>query len=337
MDNILGVLLDEYGVDPGVIESAMIGDAGLPPYNPGPGVNLSRDMAPARERLSSYVGPIANQGSMRYRGGSEDVNDGWIARELLDQYEAGLATARDQEIPFVPQIVDVESGGIDKPLPGMILTSNDLNKTDPIVARQMRPEIVKVREELHNRAFGLPNRAEGINRGDVGAWSMDDAKQIEKPMDLDRLAPWIDGTTQQAIDGRVVRAGFLAEQIVDTMLNQSGYAAEAPYVRQVARERLLPQVERAIQLRREQGIEPTKRYNRNAAGRQLLIEDGAVEVPPPAPKPAATGGMSINELKESLKRAAGAKANDMGFSEPMRMPRYMASAMPNRMLAGLLG
>jgi hypothetical protein len=176
---------------------------------------------------------------------------------------------------------------------------------------------------------------------------LDDLKQVEQTMDLDAIAPWWRGTTQQAVGGRVVDAPFTPEQVLDTILSQSGFLAEQPYLRSAARERLLPQIEYAMQAapsappenyyraNREMGA----RYQRNPEGMRLLEESGAT--PPPAYQRTApaTEGQYAAEILERMRRASQKLSpgkTDMGFTRPMIVPPMMRETIPNRMLSALL-
>ena len=334
-DLILGSLIDDYGLDPEDVMDATLSDAGLPEYRPGPGVYSSRDQFPTPEKLATYTGR-QKAADLRYE---TEPDPRRIGEELLGQYHAIANRGGD------PQLAPI-LGGLMDPNPDMMRVSPDPNVSDPLVALQMKPQIQKVQEELFHRAFGYPTSSDRMDTiGDMR--QLDDLKQVERPMDLNAIAPWWNGTTQQAVGGRVVDAPFTPEQLLDTIISQSGFLAEQPYLRSAARERLLPQIEYAMQnspnapgedyyrANREMGA----RYQRNPEGMRLLEEAGAA--PPPAYErtPPATQGQSAAEILERMRRATQKLTpgtNDMGFTRPVMLPSMMRQEMPNRMLAALL-
>lgn len=334
-DTILGSLIDDYGLDPEDVMDASLTDAALPEYRPGPGVYQSRDQYPTPEKLATYTGR-QKASDLRYES---EVDPRRVGEELMGQYYAIAGRGGDPQLaPILGNLSDYNQD--------IMRVSPDPNVSDPLVALQMKPQIEKVQQELYHRAFGYPTASDRMDTiGDMT--QLDDLKQVESPMDLDALAPWWRGTTQQAVGGRVVDAPFTPDQVLDTILSQSGFLAEQPYLRAAARERLLPQIEYAMQnaagappenyyrANREMGV----RYQRNPEGMRLLEEEGAT--PPPAYQrtPPATQGQGAAEILERMRRAtqkATPGTNDMGFTQPAIMPSMMRQTMPNRMLAALL-
>jgi hypothetical protein len=334
-DLILGSLIDDYGLDPEDVMDATLADADLPQFRPGPGAYLSRDQFPAPEKLATYTGR-QKAADLRYES---EVDPRRIGEELMGQYHAISSRGGDPQLaPILGNLSDYNQD--------VLRTSPDPNVSDPLVALQMKPQIEKVQQELYHRAFGYPTASDRMDTiGDMR--QLDDLKQVESPLDLDAIAPWWRGTTQQAVGGRVVDAPFTPEQVLDTVISQSGFLAEQPYLRTAARERLLPQIEYAMQVspgvpgenyyraNREMGA----RYQRNPEGMRMLEEAGAV--PPPAYErtPPATQGQSAAEIIERMRRASQKlppSGNDMGFTRPIIMPSMMRQEMPNRMLAALL-
>lgn len=334
-DMILGTLIDEYGLDPEDVIDATVSDAALKPFQPAPGVYMSREDFPAAQKLSSYAGnPKAS--ALRYE---TEVDPKRVGEELFGQYNAITSRGGD------PQLAPI-LGGLSDSNPDMLRTSIDPNQTDWLVGVQMTPQIDKVRQELFNRAFGYPTSTDKMD-SIRGMPQLDDLRQAEQTMDLDAIAPWWRGTTQQNVGGQVVDAPFTAEQIVDTIISQSGFLAEQPYLRDAARARLLPQVEYAMQSAPSApgedyyraGREMGARYQRNPEGMRLLEREGAVLPPARQRTPPATGGESAAQILERMRKASQRPApgtNDMGFTNPIIMPRMMRETMPNRMLAALL-
>jgi hypothetical protein len=334
-NQILGSLIDDYGLDPEDVMDATLSDAALPPYQPGPGVYASRDQFPVQEKLATYAGR-QKAADLRYES---EVDPRRVGEELFGQYHA-IANRGGE-----PQLSPI-LGGLSDYNPDVLRVSPDPNLTDPLVALQMKPQIEKVQQELFNRAFGYPTASDRMDTIG-GMQQLDDLKQVEQTMDLDAIAPWWRGTTQQAVGGQVVDAPFTAEQVLDTIISQSGFLAEQPYLRTAARERLLPQVEFAMQgapsepgenyyrANREMGA----RYQRNPDGMRLLEESGAT--PPPAYQRTqpATEGQSTSEIIERMRRATQKLSpgkNDMGFTSPAIVPPMMRQTIPNRMLSALL-
>jgi hypothetical protein len=334
-DLILGSLIDDYGIDPEDVMDARLSDAALPEYRPGPGVYLSRDQFPTPEKLATYTGR-QKAADLRYE---TEPDPRRIGEELLGQYHAIANRGGDPQLaPILGNLTDSN--------PDVMRVSPDPNVSDPLVALQMKPQIRKVQEELFHRAFGYPTSSDQMDTiGDMR--QLDDLKQVERPMNLDAIAPWWNGTTQQAVGGRVVDAPFTAEQLLDTIISQSGFLAEQPYLRAAARERLLPQIEYAMRnspnapsdayyrANQEMGA----RYQRNPEGMRMLEDAGAV--PPPAydRRPPSTQGQSAAEILERMRRASqrlSPGTNDMGFTRPAILPSMMRQEMPNRMLAALL-
>jgi hypothetical protein len=334
-DLILGSLIDDYGLDPEDVMDATLSDADLPPYRPGPGVYQSRDQFPTAEKLATYTGRN-KAADLRYEAEPDPRR---IGEELMGQYHAVASRGGDPQLaPILGNLSDYN--------PDVLRISPDPNVTDPLVALQMKPQIEKVQQELYHRAFGYPTASDRMD-SIRDMQQLDELKQVERAMDLDAIAPWWRGTTQQAVGGRVVDAPFTPEQVLDTIISQSGFLAEQPYLRAAARERLLPQIEYAMQsapgappegyyrANREMGA----RYQRNPEGMRLLEDAGAT--PPPAYErtPAATQGQNAAEILERMRRASQKLepgTNDMGFTRPMVVPSMMRQTMPNRMLAALV-
>jgi hypothetical protein len=334
-DLILGSLIDDYGLDPEDVIDATLSDAALPEQRPGRGVYLSRDQFPTPEKLATYTGR-QKAADLRYE---TEPDPRRIGEELLGQYHAIANRGGD------PQLAPI-LGNLSDYSPDVMRVSPDPNVSDPLVALQMKPQIEKVQEELFHRAFGYPTASDRMDTiRDMR--QLDDLKQVEHPMDLDAIAPWWRGTTQQAVGGQVVDAPFTPDQVLDTIISQSGFLAEQPYLRSAARERLLPQIEYAMQnasgapgeayyrANREMGA----RYQRNPEGMRLLEDAGAV--PPPAYQRAApaTQGQGAAEILERMRRASqklSPGTNDMGFTRPVIVPSMMRQTMPNRMLAALM-
>jgi hypothetical protein len=334
-DLILGSLIDDYGLDPEDVMDATLADADLPQFRPGPGVYQSRDQFPTPEKLATYAGR-QKAADLRYE---TEPDPRRIGEELLGQYHAIANRGGEPQLPSI-------LGNLSDSSQDVLRTSPDPNVTDPLVALQMKPQIEKVQQELYNRAFGYPTASDRMDTiRDMR--QLDDLRQVESPMDLDALAPWWRGTTQQAVGGRVVDAPFTPDQVLDTIISQSGFLAEQPYLRAAARERLLPQISFAMEAapgvpgedyyraNRELGT----RYQRNPEGMRLLEESGAT--PPPAYQrtPPATEGQSISDILERMRRASQKLSpgpDDMGFTRPITLPPMMRQTMPNRMLASLL-
>lgn len=334
-DLLLGSLIDDYGLDPEDVMDATLSDAALPQYRPDQGAYLSRDQFPTPEKLATYTGR-QKAADLRYE---TEPDPRRIGEELLGQYHAIASRGGDPQLaPILGNLSDYNQD--------IMRVSPDPNVSDPLVALQMKPQIEKVQQELYHRAFGYPTASDKMDTiRDMR--QLDDLKQVEQQMDLDAIAPWWRGTTQQAVGGQVVDAPFTPEQVLDTIISQSGFLAEQPYLRAAARERLLPQIEYAMQTapavpqenyyraNREMGT----RYQRNPEGMRLLEEAGAV--PPPAYQrtPPATEGQNAAEILERMRRASqklSPGTNDMGFTRPVVMPSMMRETMPNRMLAALL-
>jgi hypothetical protein len=334
-DYILGSLIDDYGLDPEDVMDATLSDAALPAYQPGPGVFLSRDQFPTPEKLATYAGR-QKAADLRYEA---EVDPRRVGEELFGQYHAISSRGGD------PQLAPI-LGGLSDYNPDVLRVSPDPNVSDPLVALQMKPQIEKVQQELFNRAFGYPTASDQMDT--IGSMQqLDDLKQVEQTMDLDAIAPWWRGTTQQAVGGQVVDAPFTPEQVLDTIISQSGFLAEQPYLRAAARERLLPQIEYAMQAapavppenyyraNRELGA----RYQRNPEGMRLLEESGATPPPTYQRTPPATEGQNTAEILERMRRASqklSPGTNDMGFTRPVIVPPMMRQTVPNRMLAALL-
>lgn len=334
-DVILGSLIDDYGLDPEDVMDATLADAALPQSRPAPGVYLSRDQFPTPEKLATYTGR-QKAADLRYES---EVDPRRVGEELMSQYHAIASRGGD------PQLAPI-LGGLSDYSPDVLRVSPDPNVSDPLVALQMKPQIEKVQQELFHRAFGYPTASDRMDTiGDMR--QLDDLKQVEHAMDLDAIAPWWRGTTQQAVGGRVVDAPFTPEQVLDTIISQSGFLAEQPYLRSAARERLLPQIEYAMEsapgappdtyyrANREMGA----RYQRNPEGMRMLEDEGAT--PPPAYQRTspATQGQSAADILERMRRASqklSPGTNDMGFTRPAILPSMMRETMPNRMLAALL-
>jgi len=339
-NDILGNLIDDYGLDPEDVMDATLGDAALKPYQPGPGVYPTRDAFPPAERLSTYIGSDPAN-SFRF---AEGIDDARVGSELLDQYYAIRGREGDPRLPSIlgglsDRIANADSdtlragtGAFDR-FPG---------ESDRIAGLQMRPEIDKVREELFNRAFGFSGTSDQMDL--LGTTRrLDELARVEEPMDLDRMAPWWRGRTQQAADGQMINAPMTAEQITDTLISQSGILAEQPYLREALRERLVPQVEQAMTLASDAPAEgyvranraAGRQYRRNPEGMRLLEQEGVAPQRPVAPN---TGGESMESIIERMRRATRRPPgqNDFGFSNPLRLPEIAGPTMPNRMLASLL-
>jgi len=334
-DLLLGSLIDDFGLDPEDVMDATLSDADLPAYRPGPGVYQSRDQFPTAEKLATYTGRNKSA-DLRYEAEPDPRR---IGEEMMGQYHAIANRGGD------PQLAPI-LGNLSDYSPDVLRLSPDPNVSDPLVALQMKPQIEKVQQELYHRAFGYPTASDRMDSiSDMR--QLDELKQVEQSMDLDAIAPWWRGTTQQAVGGRVVDAPFTPDQVLDTIISQSGFLAEQPYLRAAARERLLPQIENAMQsapgvppegyyrANREMGA----RYQRNPEGMRMLEEAGAT--PPPAYQrtPAATQGQSAAEILERMRRASQKLepgTNDMGFTRPIVVPSMMRQTIPNRMLASLV-
>lgn len=338
-DSILGALIDDYGLDPEDVMDATLADAALPVYERPPGVYTSRDQYPTPEKLATYMGRD-KAADLRY----ESVpNPSRIGEELLSQHRA--ITRRGLEPRLGPFL-----GSVGKAPPDMLMASINPNVADYPVAIQMRPQIEKVQQELYHRAFGYPTVTDRMD-SIADMRRLDDLRQVEQMMDLDAIAPWWRGTTQQLADGQIVDSRFTPEQVTDTIISQSGFLAEQPYLRKAARERLLPQVAYAMQ--NAQAVPPadhyraTKefnaRYRRNPEGIRLLEEalgrpvERPVESPPrPAQVPPSTGAAEILERMRRASRKLSPDSGDVGFARPAILPRLAGETMPNRMLAALL-
>jgi len=356
---ILNALIDEYGLDPSDVAEANIGDMAMTPFAPQAGVLLDRGSAPVGDRLSDYIGgTTANQFTPR-----EEINPRAVAADEFAQ----LATLRGKKIenPILGSILD------DARDPNTFIAA-PMGVSDEVTRRQMMPDAAKIREEIFHRAFGYPTQASSIiasGRSPGGSllgslsdssmlasdFNVDDAMQVEKPMNLDYLAPWHKALIEQAgPDGRVVMAPMNADQITRTMINESMALAEAPELRASAYEKLLPQVEYALQYgsgggyadkRAKLAINPDgtpRQFNRNPAGRELLQDQGGIyqqpaAAPPPAPRPAPS--MPSSEYNERLERALRNRPgnNDTGLLDPVSLPKPMREMSNNRLLAALLG
>jgi hypothetical protein len=335
---LLGNLIDDYGLDPEDVIDATVADAALPPFNPGEGVYLTRESFPTDERLSSYIGGDAAN-TFRF---DDRIDDARVGRELLDQFYA----IRDREgDPRLPSILGGLSDRIENANPDTLRAGTGAfdrfpGESDRLAALQMRPEIDKIQEELFARAFGFSGVSDQMDM--LGATRrLDDMARVEEPLNLDRLAPWWRGTTQQTADGRLLNAPMTAEQITDTLISQSGILAEQPYLRESLRGQLLPQVEQAMAAASATPESPRasraagRQYRRNAAGMDLLRDEGYVP-PQPQPQP-SVGGESMQSIIERLRSTQRSPTdNDLGFANPPLLPRMAAQMMPNRMLASLL-
>lgn len=338
-NTILGNLIDDFGLDPEDVIDASVADAALPPFAPGEGVYLNRESFPTDERLSSYIGGDAAN-TFRF---DDRIDDARVGRELLDQFYA----IRDREgDPRLPSILGGLSDRIDNANPDTLRTGTGAfdrfpGESDRLTALQMRPEMEKIQEELFNRAFGFSGVSDQMDM--LGSTRrLDELARVEEPLNLDRLAPWWRGKTQQTADGRLVNAPMTAEQITDTLISQSGVLAEQPYLREALRGQLLPQVEQAMATASEvPGTEypranraAGRQYRRNSAGMDLLREEGYE--PPSQPSP-SVGGESMNSIIERLRATQRPPGeNDLGFAKPPILPRMAGPMMPNRMLASLL-
>ena len=329
-ERLLGSLLDE-GVDPSDISSAMLGDAALTPYTPAPGVILDRDSAPASSMLSSLIGGNAATG---FRP-NEIPNQGAVGRELLSQYDAIVDRGGDPVManPYGPPMVGDDV--IQQPRYGG--ETGDA-ASDAMTSLQMKSEIQKKQEALFQRAFGM-KAMPGEMDLTPAVLSQEDVARIGQDFDLSYFAPWSESMIQQvAPDGSIVHADWRPDQILATIFNQTRFLAESPQLRDAAFQQLLPQVASALEKRKASGVTFNRRYDRNAAGKQLLQEEGG-NLSKPAPRPVPTGP-TPQQIKDALRKSLekrNSQSGDMGFSNPHNVPRYMAGAMPNRLLSSLIG
>lgn len=321
---ILRSLISDYGLDPSIVEGASVGDAAMPTPVPAPGVFLDRSEYPAAERLSSYTGK-------KYAGGARYASS--LDKRKIGREKGGLwgqidAIREKQEKGELPQGEPILGGLRDEPLSLSIL---DQDRADKAAARQMTPMNERVLETLWRHSFGEIVSAGGASDLDT-LTSLDGVRKgSSKGFPLDWVAPWASGTTEQiGPDGSVVRAPFTPEQVTDTILSQSGFLAEQPYLRSAARERLLPQIAEAMETARmEKGGTPGKEFNRSALGLKLLGPD-AKNIKP------VLDATQREKVKGGM-RKAGPKKNDLGFSDQLIIPRMAGETMPNRLLAALLG
>jgi hypothetical protein len=337
---ILANLIGE-GIDPQDLYDAQLGDAALMPYSPGEGVYLDRSQAPAGSRLSDFIGSDA---AKDYRP-EERVDPGTVGQELRSQYRTIRAKGLEPvlgpllgEKVYSPDQIQLETP----------------QQADITAALQMKPEIVKNQEELFRRAFGDTGLSALMDssRGDL---SNVQAKRMGGLPNIDRMAggtdetaSWLDSLIQQVMpDGSIGYGDWNAEQALRTIINQNQFLAESPHLREAAYQILLPQVEKAMQAKlATRQAPPMQTYDRNPAGRALLQQEGGdltrqAPAPMPPAAPPRPAGPTQQQLKESIDKALRSRTlpgqNDLGFADPMALPKYMASAMPNRLLASLIG
>lgn len=333
--NLLQRLVND-GVPSDELNQAVMADAFVPPP-PGPeqGVFTSRDEWPADFALSSFIG---GDNANRLRP-SEEPNDYGIAAELLAPYskmtEELDASGQPFRDPVLPNVVGEPVSSRDMLYQGTGEFDRYDDESYRTAARQMRSQGDDVREELFQRAFGMPQR---IGRGDD--ISPADVERMA-PMNLDYVAPWHRADTEQVVDGQIAPAPMTAEELTKTIISQYGFLEEQPALRAAAYELLVPHVQEAMlaaegtapQYRAEK--EAGRQYKRNAAGRALLE---GLRGEAPAPKPAKpytpdfdaldAMGKRIREAGKSMKP----KDNESGFVQPMGVNKDM---MNNRLLSGL--
>lgn len=325
------------GVDPEEIALAQLGDAALPPFMPGEGVYLDRGSLPARDALSSYIG---GEAAGNYRPESR-IDSGRVGGELLSQYR-NILENRELE-PVLGPLLGEKVFSPDQ------IQLQTPEEADITAALQMRPEIVQNQEELFRRAFGDTGLSALMDssRGDLSAAQV---QRMGGLPNIGRLAggtnatpAWIDSMIQQVMpDGSIGYGDWTPDQVLRTIISQNEFLAESPYLREAAYQMLLPQFEQAMAAKlQSRPAPPSTRYDRNAAGRGLLMEEGgnlnSVQ-PSQVPRPAGPTPEQLREaIQKSLQNRRMPGQNDMGFSEPMSLPPYMASAMPNRLLSSLIG
>lgn len=335
-DRILGGLIQDYGLDPNDVGNVQFSDLALP--SPNFKTFANRGDYPTAEQLHAYTGGSHPQYASNKRYPS-DIDETRVAGEygLLNDSEG-------EPYGFLPYAYNQDTG---RPLPsrryeggGALITDN--TDTDPIVALQMASKQKKILDEIHNRIWGFTEstpdfyaKQKGTRPRSQQPMPVGERIAVEKPLDLDYVAEWWRGETDQNVGGVIKKAPFTAEQITDTLLSQSGYGAEAPpYVRELAKARLLPQVEEAM---RQAGPGRGESFTRTGKGMSLLRSEGAVEPPPAAP--AGPSAEQVNRAIEALRRAGPRKQagpNDLGMDAPLHLPQYARETMPNRMLSSLL-
>jgi hypothetical protein len=337
---ILANLIGE-GIDPQDLYDAQLGDAALTPYSPGEGVYLDRSQAPAGDRLSDFVGSEVAAG---FRP-EERVDPGKVGQELRSQYRK----IREKNLePILGPLLGERTYSPDQ------IRLETPEQADATAALQMRPEIVQNQEELFRRAFGDTGLSSLMDssRGDL---SNVQAKRMGGLPNIDRMAgntgetpAWIDSLIQQVMpDGSIGYGDWNADQVLRTIINQNQFLAESPHLRESAYQTLLPQVEQALQAKIATRPDvPTQTYDRNPAGRALLQQEGGDltrQAPSPMPPaaPPRPAGPTRQQIQESIDKALRNRnlpgQDNLGFSSPMALPKYMASAMPNRLLASLIG
>lgn len=330
---LLGSLLDE-GVDPNDISEAMLGDTAVDPFTPGPGMILNRDDAPDASRLSTYIGNT-QAGSRAFRP-EEKLNPTSIGRELLSQNDA---IERRGGSPFFQNLIGDEVPSddvIDQPRFGEM---TGIEAADQFAKVQMKPELQTNQESLYQLAFGRSISSDNLD-GTPRVLTEEDISRGAGEFDLDHFAPWASSKIQQtAPDGSVVMGDWTPEQVLSTVFNQNLFLAESPHLRDAAFQRMLPQVVSALEKRRMGGFEAQGQYERNATGKRLLQEEGADLTRPTPQRPMPTGPSpeSIREQLERSLKKRNSQTKDMGFSDPYNVPKYMAGAMPNRLLSSLIG
>lgn len=330
---ILSSLIGEYGLNPAAVANATVADAAVAPFTPGPGVFLDRGQYPVDQRLSTYTGKDYAKGQ-RYGTAIDDTKVGREPGGLWNQLDYIEGRQAERTLPpGEPTLAPILGGLNDDPLVLRQPREEFPGQTDQIAQRQMTPEIRQAQDTLWRHSFGDTAFAGGASDLD-SLRSLDGVRQGSADgFPLDWLAPWARGTTEQmGPDGMVIQAPMTPEQVTDTILSQSGFLAEQPYLRAAARERLIPQVAEAMQ-----GYSgPGRTFARNPDGRRLLEQQGAIfpEPKPEPPRPVMTEEQR-QKLMERLRRA-GPKKNDLGFADPMNIPRMAGETMPNRLLASLL-
>lgn len=335
---IMATLIDEYGLDPMDVGDATLTDAAVPPFEPAPGVYTARDKFPAAERLSTYTGGDVADKLVK----SNAINLGDIGRKSLlgkqgdvwNQYDA--IVAREGDPRLAPVVGDLLGDDLIRE-PTDPWTKQSL--ADDIADRQMRTEDVRLQEYLWKQAFGEPMTGITGAMDDSGGLAFSSDPELSSRnaalFALDWAAPWHRGQVERVgPDGQIIPGKFTAEEVVDTILSQSGFMAEQPFLRAAARERLIPQVQEAMDVIGTGEGGPA--YKRNAVGRAMLKAEGGV-YPEPKPKPKPQiDKKAIEQLRQRLNKPMPG-TNDLGFSEPMQMPAMAREMAPNRLLAALIG
>lgn len=319
------------GVPASELNQATVADAFVDPFNAEQrGIYDYRDNFPEDWRLSSL---IDSENAKRLRPAS-GINEKNLAQEMMGEY-AAITNRQDRGIPTLPPVIGDVGGYNPDVIRGGSVVGEGYDaqlrerELDRMVARQMQPSDDSIREELFQRAFGMPDRVMG---DDVDPSTF----QRQTPLNLDFVAPYHRGLVQDVVDGQVITRPMTPEEVTKTMFSQNMFLAEAPELRAAAYQKLLPQVEEAMMASLD--TKPQYRAVREAgtvyppgtANRRLL--DGLRTQPAPSSPPKVdTEGM--RERMQKAIRALKPRESDTGFVQPMGVNSDM---MNNRLLSGLM-